>query len=166
MMITPVPFRPDAEHMRLYRNALGQFATGVTVVTTMTDQGPTGMTVNSFTSVSLTPPLVLWCLSDRSHRYDLFCNAQTYVLNVLHSGQYDLAMAFAKDGGHFTEDNSEIGALGVPVLRDALASFECRLHETVPAGDHSIILGQVAHLRYRDGDPLVFHGGHFGTFAG
>lgn len=165
-MITPVPFRPDSTHLRLYRNALGQFATGVTVVTTLTDEGPTGMTANSFTSVSLDPPLVLWCLAQGSLRYDLFSGAQRYALNVLHSGQYDLAMAFAKDGGHFTEANSFEGEHGVPLLRNALAAFECALEQTVDAGDHKIIIGRVEQLRYRDGDPLIFQGGHFGTFAG
>ncbi|WP_323763809.1 flavin reductase family protein [Marinovum sp.] len=165
-MITPIPFRPDAAHRRHYRSALGQFATGVTVITTTTDDGPTGMTVNSFTSVSLDPPLVLWCLADNSLRYDVFSKAQSYAINVLHSGQYELAMLFAKDGGHFTEANSSEGALGVPVLRDALAVFECRLEQSVAVGDHSVIVGRVEQLSYREGDPLIFHGGHFGTFAG
>lgn len=165
-MTTPTPFRPDIEHLRVYRNALGQFATGVTVVTALTDEGPTGMTANSFTSVSLAPPLVLWCLSGRSQRYDVFSRAERYALNVLHSGQYELAMAFAKDGGHFTEANSLPGLHGVPLLRDAIAVFECRLDKSVKAGDHSIIIGEVEQVRYRDGDPLIFHGGHFGTFAG
>lgn len=165
-MTTPIPFRPDDAHRRLYRNALGQFATGVTVITAMTEEGPTGMTVNSFTSVSLEPPLVLWCLADNSQRYDVFSKAQNYAINVLHSGQYELAMLFAKEGGHFTEANSLVGAEGVSVLRDALAVFECRLHQTVAVGDHSVIIGRVERLSYRDGDPLIFHGGHFGTFAG
>ena len=165
-MIAPIPFKPDDTHMRLYRNALGQFATGVTIVTAMTDDGPTGMTANSFTSVSLSPPLLLWCLSQRSQRYALFSGAKTYAINVLHSGQYDLAMAFAKDGGHFNDSNSFTGALGVPLIRDALATFECRLDKSVEAGDHSVIIGQVEQLAYREGDPLIFQGGHFGTFAG
>ena len=165
-MMTPVPFRPDAQHLRLYRSALGQFATGVTVVTTLSKDGPTGMTANSFTSVSLDPPLVLWCLAEKSLRYDLFCGAKHYALNVLHSGQYNDAMTFAKDGGAFTDDNSYIGEHGVPLLRDALATFECTLEQTVDAGDHKIIIGRVHQLRYREGDPLIFQGGHFGTFAG
>ncbi|SEJ46390.1 FMN reductase (NADH) NtaB [Marinovum algicola] len=165
-MLTPIPFRPDEAHRRLYRSALGQYATGVTVITTMTDDGPTGMTVNSFTSVSLDPPLVLWCLADNSQRYDVFSGARTYAINVLHSGQYELAMVFAKDGGHFTEANSFAGALGAPVLRDALAVFECRLEQTVAVGDHSVIVGRVDQLSYREGDPLIFQGGHFGTFSG
>lgn len=165
-MLSPIPFRPDDAHRRLYRSALGQFATGVAVITTSTEHGPTGMTVNSFTSVSLDPPLVLWCLADSSQRYDVFSTAQRYAINVLHSGQYDLAMVFAKEGGFFTEDNSFAGTGGVPLLRDALAHFECRLERTVAVGDHSVIIGQVEQLSYRDGDPLIFHGGHFGTFAG
>ena len=165
-MQPPVPFRPDTEHLRLYRSALGQFATGVTVVTALGADGPTGMTANSFTSVSLAPPLVLWCLSQRSQRAQVFLKAERYALNVLHSGQYELAMGFASDGGTFTEANSIEGTGGVPLLREALAVFECKLDKTVDAGDHSIVIGEVEQLRYRDGDPLIFHGGHFGTFSG
>ena len=151
---------------RSLRGALSRFGTGVAIVTTQGADGPVGMTVNSFSSVSLDPPLVLWCLADNSQRYDVFSGARTYAINVLHSGQYELAMVFAKDGGHFTEANSFAGALGAPVLRDALAVFECRLEQTVAVGDHSVIVGRVDQLSYREGDPLIFQGGHFGTFSG
>lgn len=166
VMTVPTTFQPSPQHLRAYRNALGQFATGITVVTAMSDQGPTGMTANSFTSVSLEPPLVLWCLSKKSQRCAVFRAANRFAISVLRENQFDLAMAFAKDGDHFTSSNSVMGETGLPLLRDALASFECTLENVMDAGDHTVQLGRVDSVTFAGGDPLIFHSGHFGSFSG
>lgn len=162
-MTAPTTIRPTAENLRTYRSALGKFATGITIVTARTGQGPVGMTANSFSSVSLEPPLVLWCLSKESQRRAGFAEAEHFAINVLGSDQYGLAMAFAKEGDCFSDDNSHPGTHGIPLIRNALASFECSLENKMDAGDHEIILGRVQSVTFCDGDPLVFQGGHFGT---
>lgn len=154
---------PSADNLRSYRNALGQFATGITIVTARTADGPVGMTANSFNSVSLEPPLVLWCLAKESQRRAAFEQATAFGISVLRSDQYDLAMRFAREGQCFTAENSFENEAGLPLIRDALANFECRLERSMDAGDHEIILGRVEKVSFSDGDPLVFQGGRFGT---
>lgn len=156
--------RISPDDTRALRDAMGQFATGVTVITAMTDAGPVGMTANSFASVSLDPALVLWSIDKNSNRYDVFSVAERYVINVLSQEQAALAMTFAKDGQAFTDDNSEI-VDGVPQLRGALASFDCALHERHEGGDHVILVGRVLNLTLGSGAPLVFHQGTFGSFT-
>lgn len=154
---------PGADTLRSYRNALGQFATGITIVTARTAEGPVGMTANSFNSVSLNPPLVLWCLAKDSQRRPAFEQASEFGISVLRADQYDLAMDFAKEGQCFSAANSFDGASGVPLIRGALANFECRLERAMDAGDHEIILGRVERVSYVEGDALIFQGGQFGT---
>lgn len=163
IMTVQTRFTPDATNTRAYRDALGQFSTGVTVITAQTADGPTGMTANSFTSVSLDPPLVLWSLAKSSARYGVFAGAERFAINVLNAAQGELALLFAKDGGHFTETNS-YAHHGLPLLRGVLSAFECELEKTVDAGDHTLILGRVSNVTLGDGAPLVFHRGKFGGF--
>jgi flavin reductase (DIM6/NTAB) family NADH-FMN oxidoreductase RutF len=149
---------------REMRDALGQFATGVCVITTTTDdQRPVGMTVNSFASVSLDPPLVLWNLQNNSDVYQPFSGPRHFAINVLASTQVDLSGFYAKKGDHLMDPAHYVaGDHGCPVIPGALVTFECALEATHPGGDHLIILGRVLKLHAQDsGEPLVFFGGGY-----
>lgn len=145
------------------RRALGSFATGVTVVTCRDAQGrPCGITVNSFSSVSLDPPLILWNIARVSNSLEAFLNADVFVVNVLAEHQHELACHFARSD-HRLFDSVEYspGPAGVPVLPDTLGCFECRTHEVYGGGDHYIIVGQIEKFRWRKGEPLIFFGGRY-----
>ncbi len=149
---------------RELRNALGRFATGVTVITTVTpDQRAVGMTANSFSSVSLDPPLVLWSLQKNSDVYPLFCGPERFAINVLSADQQDLSNQYARKGDHQLDDaHFRIGRNGAPILRDALVGFECALETTYPGGDHIIIVGRVLDVASRPtGEPLLFYSGGY-----
>ena len=153
---------PPLEDPRAYRQALGAFATGVCVVTADTPTGPVGITVNSFTSVSLEPRLVLWCLDERSERAPLFAAAERYVIQVLAAGQRDAAARFAK--GDWTLTEREVRRVGgAPRLAHSLAWFACEAERQIQAGDHLIILGRVVEHAVTDGEGLTFHRGRFGV---
>lgn len=151
---------------RAFRDALGLFATGVTVVTTRDPQGqPVGVTVNSFNSVSLSPPLVLWSLARRASTLAAFTSASHYAIHVLGAGQRALAERFA---GRSTDRWSGLGfgnGLGqAPLLEGAVAVFECRQRSRYEEGDHLILVGEVERCHHQDGaSPLLFHGGRFYT---
>jgi flavin reductase (DIM6/NTAB) family NADH-FMN oxidoreductase RutF len=158
--------RPDAASPRLFRDALGRFATGVTVVTIMGPDGPMGFTANSFASLSLDPPLVLWSPARASQRFPFFAAARHYAIHVLGQHQADLPARFSRGGqgfaGHCWQPNAE----GVPVLPGALSRFDCVQHATHDGGDHLIIVGQVLRLTLEEGEPLVFANGRYGGFTG
>lgn len=156
---------PTSENQREFRNALGKFSTGVTIITTKSKDGPVGITVNSFSSVSLDPALVLWSLSKGSGRYDTFKNAKHFCVHVLRDNQFDLAMSFSKNPDHFDECNWRYNGNKIPVISDTLARFECTKETTYEGGDHTIILGKVKQFFKRDGKPLIFSSGEFGSFA-
>lgn len=148
---------------REFRNALGQFATGVTVVTALDAQGsPCGMTVSSFNAVSLNPALVLWSLGHAAGNYPVFAHAPHYVIHVLASTQKDVALQFSQRGtDRFAGIAWQPNAHGVPVLQDSLATFECRARSQYPEGDHLILVGEVQAVRHTSGAaPLLYHGGH------
>ncbi len=153
---------PPLEDPKAYRQALGAFATGVCVVTADTPSGPVGITVNSFTSVSLQPRLVLWCLDERSERAPLFAAAERYVIQVLEAGQRDAAARFAKGDWALTEPEVRRFA-GAPRLADSLAWFACEAERQIHAGDHLIILGRVVAYDAARGEGLTFHRGRFGV---
>jgi len=121
------------------------------------------MTANSFSSVSLEPPLVLWCLQNGSDIYDTFAGPQSFAINVLASDQLELSNLYAKKGDHLmAPEHYRLGVNGAPVVRDALVSFECDLHATHEGGDHLIIVGSVQNLESRPtGDPLLFYSGGY-----
>lgn len=149
-----------------YRAALGQFTTGVTIVTACTPDGRLlGMTANSFNSVSLTPPLVLWSLSTQSSSMPGFRSAAHYAINVLAADQRLLAERFSRKGiDRFEGVAWRAGLTGAPVIDGAVAVFECRNRSQHEEGDHLIFVGEVAHCRRRVGAaPLVYHGGRFFT---
>ncbi|MEY4765807.1 MAG: hypothetical protein RI907_2480 [Pseudomonadota bacterium] len=146
------------------RAALGQFATGVTIITAAPPQGPlVGLTANSFNSVSLSPPLVLWSLSALSGSMPGFQQAGHYAINVLAADQRGLAERFATKGiDRFEGVSWRPGLSGAPVIDGAVAVFECTHHHQHREGDHLIFIGRVAHCQRRVGvAPLVFHGGRF-----
>jgi flavin reductase (DIM6/NTAB) family NADH-FMN oxidoreductase RutF len=150
-----------------FRRALGQFATGVTVITTRTFSGqPIGITASSFNSVSLDPPLVLWSLATKSASMPLFRGNSHYVVNVLSDSQLDLCQRFATlKGDRFAGVGHAAGDTGMPVLDGALAWFECHNRSRYEEGDHVIFVGEVercsVHPEAASMAPLVFYGGAF-----
>lgn len=164
-MSDAVHFAPGAGNERAYRDTLGQFATGVTVVTAMTGEGPVGMTANSFASVSLEPPLVLWSPAKASTRYPAFAAARNYAIHVLCADQRDMAQAFAMSGSDGFERFDWVqSANGAPLLDNCLARFECSQQARHDAGDHEIIVGKVDRALLREGPPLLFVRGVYGGF--
>ncbi len=157
-------FIPGPETQRQFRDALGQFSTGVTVVTAQTAQGPIGMTANSFSSISMDPPLVMWSPAKSSSRYAYFTQAQHFAIHVMAAEQEDIALGFARSGQAFDGLAVDINAQGVPLLNDCLARFECSTHEIHDAGDHAIVLGRVLSAASREGDALTFCQGRFRAF--
>jgi flavin reductase (DIM6/NTAB) family NADH-FMN oxidoreductase RutF/2-polyprenyl-6-methoxyphenol hydroxylase-like FAD-dependent oxidoreductase len=148
---------------RDYRRALGQFATGVTVVTTRAADGRRiGLTVNSFSSVSLDPPLVLWSLVRSATNFAEFSVATHFAVNVLGAGQHHLSRQFSTPladrfaGVEYTE-----GPAGCPLLAGVIAHFVCRIVRRYEGGDHVIFLGEVEEYKWFDGEPLVFHSGRY-----
>ena len=154
-----------ASDPRGFRTALGRFATGVTVVTIDGPEGPAGMTANSFTSVSLDPPLVLWSLDRASSRYAAFAGAESFAIHVIGRDARALCGRFTRGGEGFAGLAAGRNGDGVPTLPGALARFDCRRDTTVPAGDHLLILGAVSRVEMAEGAPLVFQGGAFGEFV-
>jgi flavin reductase len=151
-----------------FRKAMGSFPTGVTVVTVACGDGSVhGVTVNSFSSVSLDPMLVLVCLNETSRAVSLIERAGAFGVNVLSEGQQDISRWFAdqhRPAGVMMFDGVpfEPGATGCPVLADAATSFDCALRQSYRAGDHLILLGEVVALVHRPQlEPLIFHAGTY-----
>ena len=162
--MTEKTFIPTPDQNIAFREALGCFGTGVTVVTTLTERGPRAITVNSFASVSLTPPLVLWCLAKESFRFNAFNECNHYAIHVMGEDQQDQALRFAGDGTDFSHADWTEDAEGRPQLSGCLARFDCSLHARHEAGDHLIIVGHVDKVMYRTGKGLIFKRGQFGGF--
>ncbi|MBX9819343.1 flavin reductase family protein [Afipia birgiae] len=152
---------------RDFRNALGSYATGVTVITAATPDGKqAGLTCNSFASVSLNPPLVLWSLVIYSPSMSIFQNASHFAVNVLGASQQALAMQFAtRAEDKFAGLSWEPGLGNAPVLADAVATFQCRSADRYYGGDHVIFLGAVEAYAYNRAEPLLFARGNFGHFV-
>ncbi len=153
-----------ADDGKAFRNALGRFATGIAVVTAADREGPTvGFTVNSFSSVSLTPPLILFSLDRTSSGFDALVNAEAYAVNVLGAEQEDLSDRFASS----REDRWEgvdwkPGKTGVPLLPQAVAYFECTPYAQYEGGDHDIFVGEVqAYEADENAAPLLYFGGGY-----
>jgi len=157
-------FVPDQD-LRAFRHALGQFATGVTIVTAVGQDGPMGITANSFASVSLEPALVLWSPAKASRRFAPFAAATDFAIHVLAAEQRALADAFTRSADAFDAADWEPDAQGVPLIAGSAARFRCVTHAVHDAGDHAIILGRVLTVLRSDRAPLVFHGGRYGGFA-
>ena len=152
---------------RDFRNALGTFATGVSVVTTASPDGaPIGFTCNSFSSVSLSPPLVLWSLSLRSPKLSNFLQAPNFAVNILAADQLHIARRFAQPvADKFDGVPYSPGAGGIPLIEGAAAQLQCRNETRYYSGDHVIFIGHVLHYAWRDCAPLIFWRGRY-TEAG
>jgi len=150
------------------RSALGRFATGVTVITCVDDQGERhGLTANSFNALSLDPALVLWSLRLASGQLAAFRGARHWAVNVLAQSQIDLSRRFAKPGDdRFGAGTWWAGQGGAPVLDGAIAVFECEAWQHMDAGDHCLFIGRVLQLREHAGLPLVYHTGHYRELGG
>ncbi len=158
-------FETSVLNERHYRDTLGKFATGVTVVTADTIDGPVGMTANSFASVSLNPALVLWSVAKKSGRYEVYKNARHFAIHVMRDDQRDLALDFARNARAFETCGWESGDHRVPLLQDCLARFECFQEAAHEGGDHTIIIGKVLRFVQGKGQPLIFTNGEFGKFV-
>jgi flavin reductase (DIM6/NTAB) family NADH-FMN oxidoreductase RutF len=152
-----------------YRRILGHYATGIAVVTSLRPDGqPCGLTVNSFCSVSLDPALVLVCVDRDAESHDCLRQAGVYAVNVLGERRGEaLARRFATWGSadKFQGVAHRVEATGAPVLEDSLAWVDCRIHEAVAGGDHTIFLGEVVAGDAREGTPMVYYRGGYGRFT-
>ena len=152
---------------RALRGLLGQFATGVTVITACTPDGRLiGMTANSFSSVSLEPAMVLWCLAKNAPSLNDFVSSSHFAINILRADQEDISGQFARPSDNkFAGVDYQCCDAGVPVLNDAVATLVCRNHTQYEGGDHLIMLGEIEHFRHEGGEPLLFHGGRYRNLA-
>lgn len=155
---------PGPGQERALRDALGAFATGVTVITTHTARGPLGITANSFASLSLDPPLVLWSPARASRRFAAFADAAHFAIHVLAADQAGLGARFSRSGEDFDLPGLRHTPEGVPLLPGCLAIFACRQEAVHEGGDHAIVVGRVERLYHRPGAPLVFSAGRYGGF--
>jgi flavin reductase (DIM6/NTAB) family NADH-FMN oxidoreductase RutF len=141
-----------------FRQVMSHFASGVTVVTTEHDGQLYGMTVSSFTSLSLVPPLVLVCIDQRVVSHEALLGAGRFAVNVLERRQEHLSRRFAsREPDRFAGVGYHISPLGLPLLEGALATIECRVFSTAPGGDHSIIVGEVLEIAVGEGEPLLYY---------
>lgn len=154
---------PDSAMMR---TIMGHFGTGVTVVTAMADGEPVGMACNSFTSLSLDPPLVLFCAATSSSTWPKIQGARHYCVNILAEDGEQLCRTFASkpaperyDGVGYSK-----AVTGAPVLDEALAYIDCEIVNEFDGGDHVIVVGKVVELGYREGSPLMFFRGGYGRY--
>ncbi len=147
---------------RAFRDALGCYPTGVAVVTAG-EASHIGITVNSFASVSLDPPLVLWAIDRRSRRHDPFVAAAGFTISILSAGHRAISARLAGAGEHSLDGLTLLPTeLGPPALADSLAVFECTREKVVEAGDHSVLIGRVLRFhRPQSGPPLVYHQGRY-----
>lgn len=160
---SPRDYRSGSDE-RTLRDALGCFATGVTIVTCIDDDGrPVGLTANSFTSVSLNPPLLLVCVHRRARCAEALIAAQHFAVNVLQTGQQPASIRFAtRDEDRFGTTPWSTGETGAPVLMDSLGVFECERHAVHEGGDHHILVGQVVRANFDPNlDPLLYFRGRY-----
>ncbi len=157
----------DAFDPREFRRALGQFPTGVTVIATVEPDGtPRGFTANSFTSVSLDPPLLLVCLAKSAASLEVFCQAPSFSVNVLAEGQRDISTLFATQRpDKFQVARWRPGRCGAPLIDRALAWFDCEHHDVADAGDHVVLFGRVKDFGYRNAQPLGYLRGSYFTLG-
>jgi flavin reductase (DIM6/NTAB) family NADH-FMN oxidoreductase RutF len=156
----PVPFDPSGDPLR-FRQALGRYATGVVVVTTSTPSGPVGLTVNSFASVSLSPPLILWSAAKSSRRHNTFLQARQFAVHVLAGGQKMVCDHFVRNSGGFGDFCAVFSDAGIPLIPGCAAIFECTRTAVHDGGDHSIIVGEVIRVHSGEASALVFRSGQF-----
>jgi flavin reductase (DIM6/NTAB) family NADH-FMN oxidoreductase RutF len=151
---------------RELRNALGRFATGVAIITTLDrEEGPLGLTVNSFSAVSVDPALILWSLRRSAPSFSYFLRNGFFAVNVLSAEQRVLSEVFSRPGDKFSEVNWTRGLGGSPLIDRSLSRFECRHINSFPGGDHVVFVGTVERFVYEEGTPLLFFGGQYHQLA-
>ena len=147
--------------LHAYRNALGQFPTGVAIVTAIDDNSlPVGMTINSFSSISISPALISWSIDHGAASHGIFARAKTFTVTVLAESQADLAIRFATRGANKFRDMDTEGA-GAPVIPGGCAWFKCDSYRSIPLGDHTMLVGRVIEFARNPVSPLIFKGGQF-----
>ncbi len=154
-------FTPHAGNTRILRDAFSRFVSGVTVVTAASNEGPVGITANSFSSLSLDPPLVLWSPYTGSRRFPFFENAQYFAIHILSGDQEYLCHDFSESPFGFDNTEVSFNVEDVPLIENCLARFECKKRVIYPGGDHVIVVGEVENVQIRDGSALSFFAGKF-----
>jgi flavin reductase ActVB len=152
----------------LFRQTMGRYASGVTIVTAMDEAGtPWGLTANAVSSVSLHPPLVLVCIDKKANTYEAVTKARFFAMNFLNRRQDELALLFATRGADkFANISYQLGTTGAPLLPGvSIAVIECRMFAQYDGGDHTIVVGEVVTASTSEGQPLLFYDRTFGTFA-
>ena len=148
--------------IRAFRDTVGAFATGVTVVTSHLGSLPQGMTLNSFTSVSLDPLLILVSLAHGTRTLEGISSSRKMAVNVLERRQQEVALAFAKPRGEFPAGHTMLDPHGFHSVRHSLAIMRCEVFDIITAGDHDLVIGEVVSFESSPGEPLIFHRGAFG----
>ncbi len=155
---------PGTDQESTFRNALGAFATGVTVVTTVGEIGHVGITANSFSSVSLDPALVLWSVAKGSMRHGAFTDGGAFTIHIMARDQDSVATGFAHDAQAFAGVTYSENSEGVRVISGCLSAFECQTEAMHDAGDHTIVVGRVLRFSQNQGEALLFSQGKYGRF--
>lgn len=145
---------------RMFRNAMGKFATGITVITTEVDGNVHGMTANAFMSVSLNPKLVVVSIDHKARMHDIIKNAGKFAVSILEKDQEEYSMIFA--GQRKDEEDIQFKRFNdMPVIEGALVNLTCKLHDAHVAGDHTLYIGEVTDLSMQEGDPILYFGGKY-----
>ncbi len=164
-----IPSEPAPIEARSLRQALAGFCTGVCLVTTVSKEGKReGMTINSFSSVSLDPPLVLWGVREAARSASVYVDSPAFIISVLAADQQDLALHFARpseDKFSGVEDLFDEGLGACPRLKRAVSTYECQLYSCHHEGDHFLLVGQVKRFSHAQLSPLLFHRGRMGSLA-
>ena len=154
---------------REFRNAVGCFATGVTVITTLDSNGEkVGITANSFSSLSLDPPLILFCVDSKINSFDAFENCANFIVNVLHEEQQDISNNFARSSDEKWDGVlHEFGKNGCPSFGNSIAVLECKKDAIHEGGDHLIIVGEVTNIKYdvENNRPLLYYNGSYSSIS-
>lgn len=154
----------QSTNIALFKEAMGNYPTGVTVVTAFDEnEKPIGLTVNSFASVSLDPLLILWSIDKKVFTYDTFKKIDKFAVNILAGEQKDLALLFAtRDADRFGNSEWEKSTFGLPVMAGTLATLQCKTFQAIEAGDHTILIGEVMEIQVEDKNPLLYHARNIG----
>lgn len=146
------------EKEKLFKEIMGSYPTGVTIVTTTDSQGdPVGLTVNSFTSVSINPLLVLWCIDHKASSFEVFQQCNGFAIHTLASDQKDLCWAFAgKEPDRFSKAEWSLSEHNVPIINGSYGVMQCKLVQRINAGDHTILIGEVVELNKTDKEPMLY----------
>tara|TARA_B100001093_G_scaffold157305_1_gene149885 strand:+ start:3691 stop:4206 length:516 start_codon:yes stop_codon:yes gene_type:complete len=158
---TAIQFKPNGYNTPKLRDAFSRFTSGITIVTAASDQGPVGITANSFSSLSLNPPLVLWSLAIKSKRFSFFEQPEYFAIHILAANQEKICNKFVKSPFAFEDHMALQNIHGVPLIENCLARFECKKSVIYPGGDHIIVVGEVENVEIRDGNALTFFAGQF-----